>query len=83
MIGSKYHALTQGHNHIVTRVHVAMYRYNSTCFKWNIDKNILISAFLPKVCAVTGGGRSGGMVIVAESGMDDVSAGMMVKEGGY
>ena len=52
------------------------------CFKWNIDKNILISAFLPKVCAVTGG-RSGGMVIVAESGMDDVSAGMMVKEDGY
>ena len=60
-----------------------MYSYYSMLFKWNIVQNILILAFLPKVCAVTSGGRSGGMVIVAESGMDDVSAGMMVKEDGY
>ena len=48
-------------------------------FKWNIVQNMLISAFLPKVCAVTSGGRSGG---VAGSGMDDVSGGMVVREEG-
>ena len=79
MIGSKYQALTQGHNHIVTRVHVAMYPYNSMHFKWNIDKNILISAFLPKVFAVSSGGRSGG---VAGGGMGNVPGGMVVSEGG-
>ena len=35
--------------------------------------------FIPKACAVTGGRRSGG---VAGGGMDDVSGGMVVKEGG-
>ena len=38
---------------------------------WNL-------AFIPKVCAVTGGGRSGG---VAGGGMDDVSGGMVGSEG--
>ena len=48
------------------RVHVAIYQYNSMLL------NMLISAFIPKVCAVTGGGRSGG---VAGGGKDDVSGG--------
>ena len=60
-----------------------MYSYNSMRFKWNIVQNILISAFLPKVCTGTGVGRSGGVVTVAGSGMDDVSGGMVVKEDGY
>ena len=53
-------------------------------FIWNIVQNILISAFLPKVCTVTCVGRSGGVVTVtvAGSGMDDVSGGMVVREGG-
>ena len=59
-----------------------MYSYNSMRFKWNIVQNILISAFLPQVCTVTGVGRSGGVVTVPESGMDDVSRGMVVREGG-
>ena len=49
--------------------------------KRNIIQNKLISAFIPKVCAVTGG-RSGGVVTVAEGGMDDVSGGMVVREEG-
>ena len=72
MIESKYHALTSG-------VHVAMYLYNSMFFKWNIVQNIPILAFSPKVCAVTGGGRSGG---VAGGGMGNVPGGMVVREGG-
>ena len=40
---------------------------------------MLISPFIPKVCAVTGGGRSGG---VAGGGKDDVSGGMVVREDG-
>ena len=40
---------------------------------------MLISAFLPKVFAVTGGGRSGG---VAGSGMGNVPGGMVVREVG-
>ena len=40
---------------------------------------MLISAFIPKACAVTDGGRSGG---VAGDGQDDVSGGMAVREGG-
>ena len=40
---------------------------------------MLISAFIPRVCVVTGGGRSGG---VAGGGMCDVSGGMVVREGG-
>ena len=40
---------------------------------------MLISAFIPKVCAVTGRGNSGG---VAGGRMDDVSGGMVVREGG-
>ena len=48
-------------------------------FKWNIVPNI--SAFLPKVRAATGG-RSGGVVTVARGWMDDVSGGMVVREGG-
>ena len=45
-----------------------------------MEQNILISAFIPRVCAVTGGGRSGG---VASGGKkDDVSGGMVVREGG-
>ena len=43
---------------------------------------MLISAFLPKVCAVTDGGRSRGVVTVAGSGMDHVSGGMVVREEG-
>ena len=43
-----------------------------------MEQNILISAFIPRVCAVTGGGRSGG---VASCGKDDVSGGMVVREG--
>ena len=50
--------------------------------KQNIIQNKLISAFIPKVFAVTGGGRSGGVVTVAEGGMDDVSGGMVVREEG-
>ena len=72
MIESKYHALTSG-------VHAAMYLYNSMFFKWNIVQNIPILAFLPKVCTVTSGERSGG---VAGGGMDDVPRGMVVREGG-
>ena len=75
VIESKYHALTSG-------VHVAMYSYNIMRFKWKIVQNIPISAFLPKVCAVTCVRRSGGVVTVPESGMDDVSGGMVVREGG-
>ena len=48
-------------------------------FKWNIVQNMLISAFLPKVFAVTSGGRSGG---VAGGGMGNVPGGMVVREGG-
>ena len=48
-------------------------------FKWNLVQNI--SAFLPKVRAVTGG-RSGGVVKVGRGWMDDVSGGMVVREGG-
>ena len=64
-----------------------MYPYNSMLFKWNIVQNILISCrcdntFIPKVCVVTGGGRSGGVVTVAGGGMDDVSGGMVAREGG-
>ena len=43
---------------------------------------MLISAFIPKGCAVTGGGRSGGVVTVAEGGKDDVSGGMVVRGNG-
>ena len=63
-------------------MHVAMHKHNSMLFKWNIVQDILISAFIPKVLAVTGGGRSGGVVTVAGSGMDDVSGGMVVREEG-
>ena len=63
-------------------VHVAMYLYNSMLFKWNIVQNMLISAFIPRACAVTGGERSGGVVTVAEGRMGDVSGGMVVREGG-
>ena len=34
------------------------------------------------MCAVTGGGRSGGVVTVPKGGMDDVSGEMAVREGG-
>ena len=42
----------------------------------------LYDSFIPNVCVVTGGGRSGGVVTVAEGGMDDVPGGMMAREGG-
>ena len=69
------------------RVHVAMSSYNSMLFKWNIAQNILISCrcdntFIPKVCAVTGGGRWGGVVTIARGWVDDVSGGMVVRDGG-
>ena len=67
------------------RVHAAC--NNSMLFKWNIilSEYHTISCnntFIPKLCAVTGGGRSGGVVTVARSWMDDVSGGMVVREGG-
>ena len=43
-------------------------------FKW--------STFVPNVCIVTGGRRSGGVVTVAGGRMEDVSGGMVVREGG-
>ena len=37
-------------------------------------------SFIPNVCVVTGGGRSGGVVTVADGGMGDVPCGVMLKE---
>ena len=61
-----------------------MYLYNSMLFEWNTVQNIQISAFILKVCAVTGGERSGVVVIVAKGEilLGDVSGGMVVREGG-
>ena len=38
--------------------------------------------FVPFVCVVTGGGKSGCVVTVAGGGMDDVSRRIEVREGG-
>ena len=40
----------------------------------------LTNTFVPNVCLVTGGGRSGGVATVARGGMDNVSGGMVVRE---
>ena len=42
--------------------------------RWNYE------TFIPSACVGTGGGRSGGVVTVADGGMGDVPCGVMLKE---
>ena len=46
-----------------------------------LNSNVCSYIFIPNVC-VTGGGRSRGVVTVADAGMGDMSCGVRLKEEG-